>query len=90
MKEKVLRYTKYSLIVLAVVSFITPLVMAQTMGTAVDGIYSNIFKTICVGLLIIATILEIVEYKLKDKNASILPKIAIIVAFFVLIVVFWI
>ena len=89
MKNKILSYVKYILIGLGIISFITPLFVTQISGIVVDDIFSNIFKTICVGLFIIATIIECVQIKSANENQSITLKLVIIACFLLLIVVFW-
>ncbi|MBO7219089.1 MAG: hypothetical protein J6V40_03845 [Clostridia bacterium] len=89
MKNKILSYVKYILIGLGIIAFITPLFVTQISGVTVDVIFSNIFKTICVGLFILATIMECIELKINNKNQSIAPKLVIIACFLILIVVFW-
>ena len=89
MKNKILSYVKYILIGLGIIAFITPLFVTQISGVTVDVIFSNIFKTICVGLFILATIMECIELKINNKNQSIATKLVIIACFLILIVVFW-
>ena len=89
MKNKILSYVKYILIGLGIVAFVTPLFVTQMSGVTVDVTFSNIFKTICVVLFIIATIIECVQIKTTNKNQSIALKMVIIACFLLLIVLFW-
>lgn len=88
-KNKVLNYIKYGLIVAGILVLIVPIIIVLASGVGFGEIYSHIFLTISVGLFVVSTLLEIVQIKMANSSESIIPKIGIIIGFIVVAITFW-